>query len=88
MLRQKQMLRVSNIVENKKPIQSELFDELSPKMKDAVNQVFDNVNGVEVTEIVDKLEGSVASVAKDMNINQDDLFNYFEKETNKQLGVN
>jgi|TARA_B110000444_G_C18349532_1_gene371035 hypothetical protein len=82
------MLRVSNIVENKKPIQSELFDELSPKMKDAVNQVFDNVNGVEVTEIVDKLEGSVASVAKDMNINQDDLFNYFEKETNKQLGVN
>ena len=65
-----------------------MFDELSPKMKDAVNQVFDNVNGVEVTEIVDKLEGSVASVAKDMNINQDDLFNYFEKETNKQLGVN
>ena len=48
MLRQKQMLRVSNIVENKKPIQSELFDELSPKMKDAVNQVFDN--GKEVAE--------------------------------------
>ena len=38
------MLKVSNIVENKKPIQSDLYNGLSPKMKEAVTKVFDNVN--------------------------------------------
>tara|TARA_X000001036_G_C20636858_1_gene789430 strand:+ start:1170 stop:1415 length:246 start_codon:yes stop_codon:yes gene_type:complete len=81
------MLKVSNIVENKKPIQSDLYNGLSPKMKEAVTKVFDNVNGVEVTELVNKFDNSVSTVAKEMNINQSDLVDYFERETNNQLGV-
>jgi len=55
--------------------------------KNGLIKVFDNVNDVEVTELVNKFDNSVSTVAKEMNINQSDLVDYFERETNNQLGV-
>jgi len=77
---------VSKIFENRKLINSKSFESLSPVYKDAVKdflKVIDEQQG----NFIEKFEGAVEKVALHHNINKQKLYDYFDKETNEQLGV-
>lgn len=89
--------KVSNIVKETRIINSNSFNSLSPKMKEAVKDIFKLV-GKEGKESTDKLnrwdltllnrfEKTVDKVCECHNIKKEDLHNYFIKEVNEQLGV-
>ena len=76
---------ISRIVKENLEIESKAFSELSPKMKDAVSDVFKIVeksNG----DIIKRFEGACDKVSQHYNINVIELNDYFDKEVIEQLG--
>ena len=55
-------------------------------MKEAVKNIIKNIDN-EQKDVIKRFEGSVEKVSKSFNVNQKDLYSYFEKEINEQLGV-
>lgn len=55
-----------------------LYKELSPKMKDAVQYVYDNIDNSE--DILVNFEKNIEDAAKKYNLSVSDLKNYFEDE--------
>ena len=65
---------------------SKSYNELTPVMKEAVKEVIKIIEN-EQKDIIKSFEGAVEKVVASRNIKQEDLYNYFEKEVNEQLGV-
>ena len=65
---------------------SKSYTELTPVMKEAVKEVIKIIEN-EQKDIIKSFEGAVEKVVASRNIKQEDLYNYFEKEVNEQLGI-
>ena len=76
---------VSRLVNENLNIESKAYSELSPKMKDAVSDVFKLVEK-STGNIIKRFEGSCDKVAQHYNINLKELNDYFDKEVIEQLG--
>lgn len=79
-------MKISQLVKENKTIDSKTFSELSPLMKEAITDVFKLIEK-ETGDIVTKFENAVDKAAEHHNVNTKYFYDYFEKETNKQLGV-
>jgi TRAP-type C4-dicarboxylate transport system substrate-binding protein len=78
--------RISNIVRETRVMDSKSYNELTPKIKEAVKEIYKIIEN-EQTDILKKFEGAVEKVVASYNIKKEDLDNYFDKEVNEQLGV-
>ena len=76
---------ISRIIKENHLIDSKSYNELSPVMKEAVNDVF-KVIEKETDSIINRFENAVAKVAEFHNINVEKLNEYFDKEILEQLG--
>jgi len=79
------MPKVSNLFEQKKIVNSKAYNSLTPKMKEAVEEMFKMINNK--GNIIFNVENAVERVAEIKKINKEELYQYIEKETNEQLGV-
>ena len=79
------MPKVSNLFEQKKIVNSKAYNSLTPKMKEAVEEMFKMINNK--GNIIFNVENAVDRVAEIKKINKEELYQYIEKETNEQLGV-
>ena len=55
-------------------------------MKEGVKEIIKNIDN-EQKDVIKSFEGAVEKVVASRNINKEDLYNYFNKEVNEQLGV-
>ena len=78
---------ISRIVKENLDIDSKAYNELSPKMKDAVSDVFRQVEK-STGDIIKRFEGAVDKVSQHYNINTTELNDYFDKEVIEQLEKN
>jgi hypothetical protein len=78
-------LKLSNIVERDLYIDSDSFRSLSPKVKDAVKEIFESIKD-NTDDIIKTFESAVDKVAEHYNINTKILYDYFDKELEEQLG--
>ena len=78
-------LKLSNIVERDLYIESDSFKSFSPKMKDAVKDIYERIQK-ETGDIIKVFEGAVDKAAEFHNINTKILYDYFDKELEEQLG--
>ena len=76
---------ISRMIKENHLIDSKSYNELSPIMKEAVNDVF-KVIEKDTDSIINRFENAVAKVAEFHNINVDKLNEYFDKEILEQLG--
>ena len=76
---------ISRIVKENLEIDSKAFNDLSPKMKDAVSDVFKLVEK-STGDIIKRFEGACDKVRQHYNINVIELNDYFDKEVIEQLG--
>lgn len=65
---------------------SKSYDELTPKMKEAVKDIYKIIEN-EQTNILKRFEGAVEKVVASRNIKREDIEKYFDKEVNEQLGI-
>ena len=77
--------KLSNIVERDLYIDSDSFKSLSPKIKDAVKDIYERIEK-ETGDIIKVFEGAVDKAAEFHNINTKVLYDYFDKELEEQLG--
>ena len=78
-------LKLSNIVEKDLYIDLDSFKSLSPKMKDAVREIFESIKE-STDDIIKSFEGAVDKVAEKYNINTKLFDDYFDREIEEQLG--
>ena len=78
-------LFTSKVVEDSKYLDSKSFSALSPKMKMAVQDTF-NLIETQTGNIIKVFENSVEKVAEHSKINKEELYKYFDKEVEEQLG--
>ena len=78
-------LKLSNIVERDLYIDSDSFRSLSPKMKDAIKEIFESIKD-STDDIIKTFEGAVDKGAEKYNINTKIINDYFDKEIEEQLG--
>jgi len=76
---------VSKIVKNNLDMDSKSYTDLSPKMKEAVSDVFKLIKR-EQNNVVETFENAVTKVSEFHNINIEEINKYFDKETLEQLG--
>jgi hypothetical protein len=55
-------------------------------MKEAVKDIINSIDN-EQKDVIKNFEGAVEKVVASRNISKEDLYNYFNKEVNEQLGV-
>ena len=78
--------KLSNIIKKNKIMDSKSYDELTPKMKEAVKDIYKIIEN-EQTNILKIFEGAVEKVVASRNIKREDIEKYFDKEVNEQLGI-
>jgi hypothetical protein len=78
--------KISSLVKKNRVSDSKSYEELSPLLKEAVKDLIKNIDNNQ-KDIIKRFENSVEKVCKSHSINQHDLYCYFEKEINEQLGV-
>ena len=78
-------LFTSKVVEDSKYLDSKSFSALSPKMKMAVQDTFKLIE-TQTGDIIKVFENSVDKVAEHSKINKEELYQYFDKEVEEQLG--
>ena len=76
---------ISRMIKENHLIDSKSYNELSPLMKEAINDVFKIIEK-ETGSIIEKFENAVAKVAEFHNINVEKMNEYFDKEILEQLG--
>ena len=79
------LLFTSKIVEDSKYLDSKSYGELSPKMKLAVQDTFNLIERAS-GDMIRKFENSVDKVVACHKINKEELYKYFDKEIEEQLG--
>tara|TARA_B110000238_G_C16120665_1_gene436989 strand:+ start:1059 stop:1292 length:234 start_codon:yes stop_codon:yes gene_type:complete len=75
---------VSKIVKNNLDMDSKSYTDLSPKMKEAVSDVFKLIKR-EQNNVVETFENAVTKVSEFHNINIEEINKYFDNELNEQL---
>ena len=65
---------------------SKSYNDLSPKMKEAIKEVYKIIEN-EQQDVITRFEGAIEKVTASFNINKEDIHKYFDKEINEQLGV-
>jgi len=78
--------KLSNIIKKNKIMDSKSYDELTPKMKEAVKDIYKIIENKQ-TNILKRFEGAVEKVVASRNIKREDIEKYFDKEVNEQLGI-
>ena len=78
--------KVSNIIKKVRVMDSKSYNDLSPKMKEAVKEVYKIIEN-EQQDVITRFEGAIEKVTASFNINKEDIHKYFDKEINEQLGV-
>lgn len=78
--------RISNIVKENRVMDSKSYNDLSPKMKEAIKEVYKIIEN-EQQDVITRFEGAIEKVTASFNINKEDIHKYFDKEINEQLGV-
>ena len=78
--------KLINIIKKNKIMDSKSYDELTPKMKEAVKDIYKIIEN-EQTNILKRFEGAVEKVVASRNIKREDIEKYFDKEVNEQLGI-
>ena len=78
-------LKLSNIVEQNKLFDSNSYKKLSPKLKEAVNDVMKLVKNE--GNLIFNFENAVDKVAEQHNVNTKLIYDYFDNEVNERLGV-
>ena len=78
-------MRVSKIVKNNLDMDSKSYTDLSPKMKEAVSDVFKLIKR-EQNNVVETFENAVTKVSEFHNINIEEINKYFDNELIEQLG--
>ncbi len=78
-------MQVSRIIKEKTLINSKVFNELSPLMKEAINDVFKLLEN-ETDSIIDRFENAITQVAEFHNIGIEKFYEYFDNEVIEQLG--
>jgi len=78
--------KVSDLIKENVIVDTETFNQLSPIMKEAVKDIYDVIDK-KTSDIISEFENAVDKVALFHNVNKKELYDYFEKETNKQIGV-
>jgi len=78
--------RISNIVKENRFMDSKSYNDLSPKMKEAIKEIYKLIEN-EQKDILTRFDGAVEKVTASYNIKKEDIHKYFDKEVNEQLGV-
>jgi hypothetical protein len=78
--------RISNIVKENRFMDSKSYNDLSPKMKEAIKEIYRLIEN-EQKDILTRFDGAIEKVVSTYNIKKEDIHKYFDKEVNEQLGV-
>ena len=78
--------KISNIVKENRFIDSKSYNDLSPKMKQAIKEIYRLIEN-EQKDILTEFDGAIEKVTASYNIKKEDIHKYFDKEVNEQLGV-
>lgn len=69
----------SSVVEKDEHKKSKTYKKLSPKMKNAVDQIFNKMDS-KPSDFLNSFEKSIKEVSKKFKVSERELMNYFEKE--------
>ena len=69
----------STVVEKDEHKKSKEYKRLSPKMKDAVDEIFKKMDA-KPSDFLNTFEKTMREVAKKFKVSEKELMNYFEKE--------
>ena len=69
----------SSVVEKDEHKKSKTYKKLSPKMKNAVDQIFNKMDS-KPSDFLNTFEKTIKDVSKKFKVAEKDLMNYFEKE--------
>ena len=76
--------RISNIVKENRFMDSKSYNDLSPKMKEAIKEIYRLIEN-EQKDILTRFDGAIEKVTDSYNIKKEDIHKYFDKEVNEQL---
>ena len=68
-----------NVIEKDEHKKSKEYKKLSPKMKDAVDEIFIKMDS-KPSDFLNSFEKSIKEVSKKFKVSERELMNYFEKE--------
>lgn len=77
-------MKLSQLVQSNQTFNSKSFKNLSPVMKEAVNDIFKLVKNE--GNLIFNFDNAVEKVAEFHNINKKQIEEYFDDEVNEQLG--
>ncbi|HBZ37344.1 MAG TPA: hypothetical protein DEO59_02320 [Balneola sp.] len=69
----------STVVERDEHKKSKQYKKLSPKMKDAVDEIFKKMD-TKPSDFLNSFEKSIKEISKKFKVPEKDVMNYFEKE--------
>ena len=69
----------SSVVEKDEHKKSKTYKKLSPKMKNAVDQIFNKMDS-KPSDFLNTFDKTITDVSKRFKVREKDLMNYFEKE--------
>ena len=78
--------KISNIVKENRFMDSKSYNNLSPKMKQAIKEIYRLIEN-EQKDILTRFDGAIEKVTASYSIKKEDIHKYFDKEVNEQLGV-
>ena len=77
-------MKLSQLVQSNQTFNSNAYKNLSPVMKEAVNDVFKLVKNE--GNLIFNFDNAIKKVAEFHNVNKNDIEDYFDNEVNEQLG--
>ena len=69
----------STVIEKDEHKKSRQYKKLSPKMKDAIDQIF-GIMDSKPSDFLNTFEKTIKDISKKFKVSEKDLMNYFEKE--------
>ena len=69
----------NNVIEKDAHKKSKQYKKLSPKMKDAVDSIFQKMDA-KPSDFLNTFEKTISDVSKTFKVSEKELMNYFEKE--------
>jgi hypothetical protein len=69
----------STVIEKDEHRKSRQYKKLSPKMKDAIDQIF-GIMDSKPSDFLNTFEKTIKDISKKFKVSEKDLMNYFEKE--------
>ena len=78
-------MKLSQLIQEQQKFNSQSFKNLTPKLKEAVNDIFKLIEK-EQGNVINKFESSIEKVSKFHNVNKEEIENFFDDEINEYLG--